>query len=409
MSVYRRQFIHYLTRRIMKDTGHSMGIGTQLAQLGRTSDVHYGFVNTPVYRGSTVLFKTLDDLENHRARYAYGTAGTPTIESLESAWTTLAGAAGTALSPSGLGAVALALLSAVKQGDHVLMPDSVYLPTRELCVNFLERFGIETTYYDPLLGEGLGALIKPNTSTIFLESPGSQTFEVQDVPRITALARKRGLTTIIDNTWATPLFFRAHAHGCDLAVEAGTKYLGGHSDILLGLVSANARLWPALKRTYQSMAMLPGAEDCFLALRGMRTLHIRLKEAEARGLEMAHWLSAQPEVATVLHPAFESCPGHLLWKRDFSGSTGVFSIILQPGFTRAGLAHMLDQLSLFGMGYSWGGFESLIIPFDCRGYRTATDWRPDGLALRLQIGLEDPADLKADLRAGLDRLASASR
>jgi cystathionine beta-lyase len=391
----------------MKDNEHTPGIGTRLAQLGRTSEAHYGFVNTPVYRGSTVLFKTLDDLENNRARYTYGTAGSPTIESLESAWTALTGAAGTALSPSGLGAVALALLSALKHGDHLLMPDSVYQPTRELCTGLLARFGVETTYYDPLLGAGLERLLRPNTSTIFLESPGSQTFEVQDVPAITALARERGLTTIIDNTWATPLFFRAHEHGCDLAVEAGTKYLGGHSDLLLGLVSATARLLPALRRTYRNLAMLPGAEDCYLALRGMRTLHIRVKEAERRGLELAEWLRGQPEVRSVLHPAFPSCPGHELWKRDFTGSTGVFSFILQPGFTRSGLAAMLDQLALFGMGYSWGGFESLLIPFDCRPYRTATAWNPGGFVLRIQVGLEDVHDLKADLRAGFERLVRA--
>ena len=391
----------------MKDNGQIPGIGTRLAQLGRTSEAHYGFVNTPVYRGSTVLFKSLDDLENNRARYTYGTAGSPTIESLESAWTALTGAAGTALSPSGLGAVALALLSALKHGDHLLMPDNVYQPTRELCGGLLARFGVETTYYDPLLGAGLERLFRPNTSTIFLESPGSQTFEVQDVPAITALARERGLTTIIDNTWATPLFFRAHEHGCDLAVEAGTKYLGGHSDLLLGLVSATARLLPALRRTYRNLAMLPGAEDCYLALRGMRTLHIRVKEAERRGLELAEWLRGQPEVRTVLHPAFPSCPGHEFWRRDFTGSTGVFSFILQPGFTRAGLAAMLDQLTLFGMGYSWGGFESLLIPFDCRAYRTATAWNPDGFVLRIQVGLEDVQDLKADLRAGFERLVRA--
>ena len=229
------------------------------------------------------------------------------------------------------------------------------------------------------------------------------------MPAITALARRHELTTIIDNTWATPLFFRAHEHGCDLAVEAGTKYLGGHSDILLGLVSANTRRWPALKRTYQSMAMLPGAEDCALALRGMRTLHIRLQEAERRGLEMAAWLRGRPEVMTVLHPAFESCPGHAFWRRDFTGSTGVFSIVLRPLFTREDLARMLDQLSIFAMGYSWGGFESLIIPFDCRSYRTATAWNPGGLALRLQIGLEDLDDLKADLRAGFERLSAGKR
>ena len=392
----------------MKDTQRPSGTGTRLAQLGRMSDAHYGFVNTPVYRGSTVLFRTLDDLEQMRARYVYGTAGTPTLESLESAWTALTGAAGTVLCPSGLGAVAVALLSTLRQGDHLLMPDSVYLPSRSLCSNLLEQFGVETTYYDPLLGARLESLVRPNTSTIFLESPGSQTFEVQDVPRITAFASRRGIRTIIDNTWATPLFFAAHEHGCDLSVEAGTKYLSGHSDLLLGLVSANASAWPALKKTAHSMAMLPGAEDCYLALRGMRTLHIRVREAQSRGLEIAQWLQSQPEVMTLLHPAFPSCPGHALWKRDFKGCTGVFSIILRPGFSRPALADMLDHLTIFGMGYSWGGFESLIIPFDCRGYRTATRWSPGGFGLRLQIGLEDVEDLKADLRAGLDRLASHS-
>lgn len=390
----------------MKDNPIQPAIGTRLAQLGRMSEAHCGFVNTPVYRGSTVLFKTLDDLEHMRARYSYGTAGTPTTESLESAWTQITGAAGTVLCPSGLGAVATALLSTLSQGDHLLMPDSVYLPTRALCSNLLERFGVETTFYDPLLGAALESLVRPNTSTIFMESPGSQTFEIQDVPRITEFAARRGIKTIIDNTWATPLFFAAHRHGCDLSVEAGTKYLSGHSDMLLGLVSANAALWPALKKTARSMAMVPGAEECYLALRGMRTLHVRLKEAQSGGLRMANWLHSQPEVMTILHPAFPSCPGHELWKRDFSGCTGVFSIILRPGFTRADLSAMLDDLSVFAMGYSWGGFESLIIPFDCAAYRTATRWNPGGLALRLQIGLEDIDDLKADLRAGLDRLSA---
>lgn len=331
-------------------------------------------------------------------------AGTPTIESLESAWSELTGAAGTALAPSGLGAISLALLSVLKAGDHLLVPDSVYLPTRGFCAKLLARFGVEITYYDPRLGAELESQVRPNTTTIFLESPGSQTFEVQDVPAITAFAARRGIVTIIDNTWATTLFFDAHGHGCDLAVEAGTKYLGGHSDLLLGLVSANEATWPALKRTYDAMAMLPGAEDCFLALRGMRTLQLRLREAQRRGLEMADWLRRQPEVMTVLHPAFDSCPGHALWKRDFTGSTGVFSIVLQPRFSHERLQWMLDHLRIFGLGYSWGGFESLILPFDCTNHRTATVWDPGGRALRLQIGLEEIDDLKRDLRRGLDRL-----
>lgn len=388
----------------MKDTPNDFSMATRLTRLGRDHDLQLGFVNMPVYRGSTVIFKTMDDLEHARARFAYGTLGTPTIESLETAWSEISGAAGTVISPSGLGALALAMFTTLKSGDHLLMPDTVYRPTRSLCDQLVRKFGVDISYYDPLIGDGIVDLLLPNTSTIFLESPGSQTFEVQDVPAITRVARQRNIKTIIDNTWATPIYFRAHEHGCDLAVEAGTKYLGGHSDLLMGLVTANEATWPELRKTYDAMAMLPGAEDCFLALRGLRTLHLRLEEARKRGLEMAQWMAAQPEVATVLHPALESCPGHEIWKRDFSGSTGLFSVILKAGYSRGNLAAMLDNLSIFGMGYSWGGFESLIIPFDCADYRTATRWTPGGMALRLQIGLEDMDDLKRDLRSGLDRL-----
>lgn len=389
----------------MTDSNKDFSLATQLTRLGRDHELQLGFVNMPVYRGSTVVFKTMADLEQARARFTYGTKGTPTIEALENAWSELSGAAGTVISPSGLGALALALFTTLKSGDHLLMPDTLYRPTRVLCENLVKKFGVEVGYYDPLVGAGIAGLLKDNTSTIFLESPGSQTFEVQDVPAITAVARARGIKTIIDNTWATPVFFRAHEHGCDLSVEAGTKYLGGHSDLLMGLVTASAATWPELRKTYDAMAMLPGAEDCFLALRGLRTLHLRLQEAQRRGLEMAQWMAAQPEVARVLHPALPSCPGHECWKRDFSGSTGLFSVILKPGYSKANLANMLDHLDIFGMGYSWGGFESLIIPFDCTSYRTATRWAPGGLALRLQIGLEDMEDLKRDLRRGLDRLA----
>nr|WP_172606626.1 cystathionine beta-lyase [Pantoea coffeiphila] len=379
-------------------------LATRLTQLGRSTQDQRGFVNCPVYRGSTVVFNSVEDLEHSRAEFAYGTLGTPTIKNLEDAWTELAGAAGTVMSPSGLGAVALALMTTLKAGDHLLMPDTVYRPTRSFCDLTLKKFGVTTTYYDPLVGEGIVNLLRPETTTLFLESPGSQTFEIQDVPLMTRIARERGIKTIIDNTWATPVFFQAHRHGCDLSVEAGTKYLSGHSDLLMGMVSANAETWRDLRATYDSMAMLPGAEDCFLALRGLRTLHIRLKEAETRALNIASWLAEQPEVKTILHPAFESCPGHHLWQRDFTGSTGLFSIILDPAYDKSAVTRMLDGLELFGMGYSWGGFESLIIPFNCRDYRTVTQWKEQGATLRLQIGLEDPQDLIADLRAGLDRL-----
>ncbi|WLV37624.1 cystathionine beta-lyase [Morganella morganii] len=380
---------------------------TRLTQSGRNPALQHGFVNTPVYRGSTVVFPTYDALINRRAEFHYGTDGTPTIAALENAWSELTGAAGTVLSPSGLGAVTLALLTTLKSGDHLLMTDSVYHPTRQLCGGLLAKMGITTTYYDPLIGAGIESLIRPETTVIFLESPGSQTFEVQDVPAITAVAKRHHVTTVIDNTWATPLFFRAHEHGCDISLEAGTKYPGGHSDVLMGLVSANAQWWPELRKTYDQMAMLPGAEDCFLVLRGLRTLHIRLKEAQHRALKVAEWLQSRPEVSKVLHPAFPECPGHEIWKRDFTGSSGLFSLVLNAEYTTDDLAAMLDGLDIFAMGYSWGGFESLIVPFDCSRYRTVTDWQPRGLTLRLQIGLEDTEDLIADLTAGFERLNAA--
>ncbi|WEF27694.1 cystathionine beta-lyase [Klebsiella aerogenes] len=382
----------------------TFSIGTRITQVGRDPEKQHGFVNGAIYRGSTVVFPTVSDIENNRAEFNYGTMGTPTIANLENAWSELAGAAGTVLSPSGLGAIALALFTTLKAGDHLLMPDSVYKPTRLFCAGMLAKMNIETTYYDPLIGAGIEDLFRDNTTTLFLESPGSQSFEIQDVPAMTALAKQRGIATIIDNTWATPIFFRAHEHGCDISVEAGTKYLSGHSDLLMGIVSANDAWWPKLRETYDLMAMLPGAEDCFLALRGLRTMFIRLKEAEKRGLEMAAWLQSRPEVQKVLHPAFADCPGHEIWKRDFTGSSGLFSIVLQPEFSKKAVDSLLDNLTIFAMGYSWGGFESLIIPFNCAEYRSVTQWQPGGLTLRLQIGLEDVEELKADLEQGFARM-----
>jgi cysteine-S-conjugate beta-lyase len=310
------------------------------------------------------------------------------------------------LAPSGLAAITLALLAAVKAGDHILVTDSIYRPTRNFCDSLLKRMGVETTYYDPWIGAGIESLIRPNTSVIFLESPGSQSFEIQDIPAIVAVAQAKGLCTILDNTWATPLYLSAHALGVDMSVEAGTKYLSGHSDLLLGLVSANARWFKPLRATYDAFAMCPGPEDVFLALRGMRSMELRLREAERQGLAVAHWLAARKEVASVLHPALPSCPGHAIWKRDFSGASGLFSVLLAPCSQKA-LAAFLDGLQLFGMGYSWGGFESLVIPFDCRTYRTATRWDPPGPALRFSIGLEDIEDLKVDLEAGFERMKAA--
>ncbi|WP_395698155.1 cystathionine beta-lyase [Methylocella sp.] len=380
---------------------------TRLVGAGRRPSEQFGYVNTPIYRGSTVLFPTYHDLVTRNAPFTYGTAGSPTTKALTDAWSELSGAAGTVLAPTGLAAVTLALMSVVAAGDHILVVDSIYRPSRIFCDGVLKRLGVETEYFDPLMGTEVARLMRANTSVVFLETPGSQTFEVPDVPAIAALARERGICSILDNTWATPLFFPPHARGVDLAIEAGTKYLSGHSDLLLGLVSANARLLPQLQATADAFAMCPGPEDVFLALRGLRTLELRLREAQSQGLAMARWLEARPEVARVLHPAFPSCPGHELWRRDFHGASGLFSVLLRPAPQKA-VAAMLDGLELFGMGFSWGGYESLVIPFDCRPYRTATDWRPGGPALRFSIGLEDVEDLKDDLARGFERLAAAS-
>jgi len=387
-------------------TDRPRGIRTRLVTAGRNPDEQFGFINTPVYRGSTVLYPTMDALVHRKARYTYGTKGTPTIASLESAWTDLTGAAGTIIVPSGLAAVTIALMATVKAGDHVLVTDSVYQPTRHFCDTMLKRMGVEVDYFDPLIGAGIATLMRDNTTVVFTETPGSQTFEVQDVPAIAEVAHSRGAVVLLDNTWATPLFYPPHARGADIAIEAGTKYLGGHSDLLIGLVSANERWWPALRATFDAFGACAGPEDTFLALRGLRTMQLRLKEAERQALDLAAWLQTRPEVKWVLHPALPSCPGHEIWKCDFLGSSGVFSIVLQPASQKA-VAAMLDGLELFGMGYSWGGFESLIIPFDCRGYRTASEWNPGGPCLRLQVGLEDLDDLKADLAEGFARLKAA--
>ncbi len=380
---------------------------SRLVHLGRDGEASHGFVNVPAYRGSTVLFPDVATLSTEDQRYTYGTHGTPTTDALAEAWTAIAGAAGTVLVPTGMAAIALALLSAVGAGDHLLVTDSAYQPARRFCNGMLKRMGVETTYYDPRAGAGIASLFRPNTRAVFVESPGSQSLEVQDVPAIAEVAHARGACVVADNTWATPLFFPPHTNGVDLAVEAGTKYLSGHSDLLLGLVSANSEWLKRLKRTERELAIPPGPEDVYLALRGLRTMELRLREAERQALALAEWLSARPEVLRVIHPARPDHPDHALWKRDFAGSSGLFSVVLRPASAEA-VAAMLDGLELFGLGYSWGGFESLVIPFDCAPYRTATRWAPGGPALRFTVGLEDIDDLKDDLARGFERMKAAS-
>ena len=376
---------------------------TRLAHAGRNPAEQHGFVNTPIYRGSTVIFPTMACLEESAQAFTYGRLGTPTVESLQDAIAELEGGYRTLLTPSGLSAIATTLLALLSAGDHVLVSDSVYRPTRRFCDTMLKRLGIETTYYDPLIGAGIADLIQDNTRVIFTESPGSQTFEVQDVPAISAAAHARGVRVVLDNTWATPLFFKPFDHGADISIQAATKYIVGHADAMLGAITANEAIWPKLAAAHDELGLCPGPEDVYLGLRGLRSLSARLERHQRSALDIARWLAARPEVARVLHPALPSDPGHALWQRDFTGASGLFAMVLKPVPKKA-VAAMLDGMTLFGMGYSWGGFESLILPFDPRAYRTATTWVEDGPALRLHIGLEDPDDLKADLHAGFARM-----
>ncbi len=381
---------------------------TRLVTAGRDPKSQHGFVNPPVYHASTVLYPTAEDQVAHRARYQYGRRGTPTTEALETALRELEGdaCAGVSLLPSGLSAISTALLAVAGAGDHILVTDSVYRPTRNFCNGVFKRMGVTTTYYDPLMGADIAKLFQPNTRAVFVEAPGSQSFEMQDVPAIAAVAHAKDAVVLMDNTWATPLYFRAFEKGVDLSIQAGTKYIGGHSDIMFGCVSANAATVTKLKDTVRALGLCVGPDDVFLALRGLRTMAVRLARHYQSGLTVARWLSGRPEVARVLHPALESDPGHAIWKRDFSGASGLFSIVLKPMPQKAVYAFM-DTLALFGMGFSWGGFESLAILFDCAEYRTVTRWAPGGPTLRIHIGLEDTGDLIADLERGFAAMAAA--
>jgi len=394
----------------MAEDAHPEGLrpATRLVHAGRDPQRFDGFVNAPVVRGSTVLSASYDDLVHRRGRYSYGRRGNPTTEALEQALGALEGGDGVALTPSGLSAVSVALLSVVGAGDHLLMVDTVYRPTRQVCDSVLVRMGVETTYYDPLIGAGIADLFRDTTKAVFLEAPGSQSFEMQDVPAIVAAAKARGILTLIDNTWATPLFFQPHKAGVDVSIQAGTKYIGGHADLNLGTISAVGEAWKKVHATHGTLGITVSPDDAALAARGLRTLGVRLAHHQAAAFEMARWLAARPEVARVLHPGLPDDPGHAIWKRDFSGASGLFSIILKP-VPEPAVAAFFDALKLFGMGYSWGGFESLAIPFDCSAYRTATSWQSEGPAVRLHIGLEDLDDLKADLGQAFATMAAAAQ
>ena len=389
-----------------------MKLGTRLAQRGRKAKSQPGTVNLPVTRASTVTFKSMAEMEEVQRRFdadevipTYGLLNMPLRAAFEELIVELEGGHRAVTLPSGLAAVAVALVSCLKAGDHVLVTDGVYGPTKRFCNRTLARFGIETTYYDPLVGEGIEALMRPNTRAVYLENPSSLTFEVQDFPAIARVAHARGAAVIHDNTWATGMFFRSFDHGADLVVQAATKYPGGHSDVLIGAVVANEAWWPRLRDTSRDYGQSASPDDLYLAIRGMRTMETRIRRHEASALAVAQWLERQPAVKRVLHPALPGDPGHALWKRDFLGSTGLMGVELAPCGKKQ-LAAMIDGLELFALGYSWGGYESLVTPANLRESRSARPWQ-GGPLIRLQIGLEDPTDLCDDLARGLDRLKGA--
>lgn len=390
-----------------------MKLRTRLAQRGRAPKSRPGTVNLPVARASTVTFATLAELESTQRRFeadelvpTYGIVNMPLRVAFEELMVEIEGGHRAATFPSGLAAVAGAIMTAVKAGDHILVTDSCYGPTRRLCDRALARYGVETTYYDPLIGARIAGLMKPNTRAVYLENPGSITFEVQDFPAIAKVARERGAAVIHDNTWATGVYFRSFDHGADLVIQAATKYPAGHSDLLIGAVVASEAWWPRLRDTSRDLGQTASPDDLFLAIRGIRTMEARLRQHEESALQMAQWLQTHPAVKRVLHPALPTDPGHALWKRDFLGSTGLFAIELAEA-TPEQVARLVDGLECFALGYSWGGYESLIVPANLgRHGRTVAPWK-GGPLIRLQIGLEDPADLYADLLRGFDRMKGA--
>lgn len=386
---------------------------TELVTTGRDPEAHSGIVNPPVYHASTVLFPTVAALHAAMKKpfegVYYGRMGTPTSAAFEEALTALEGGHRAVSVPSGLAAITTVLFATLKAGDHLLMVDTVYNPTRKFCEGPLKDLGIETTFYDPLIGGKIAGLCRPETKVIYLESPGSLTFEIQNVPAIVAAAKDRGITTIIDNTWATPLYYQPMKHGVDYVVQAATKYITGHSDAMLGAVVArNEGTFHRLKTMAVALGLCAGIEELFLGLRGLRSLATRLARHQETGLKLARWLQNRPEVARVIHPALPGDPNHELWKRDFTGANGLFAMIMKP-VPETAVAAMLDGMKLFGMGFSWGGYESLILPVDPWISRSATEWGEKAPYIRIHAGLEDPDDLIADLEKGFERLNAAAR
>ncbi len=378
------------------------GPNTKLAHNGYDPRDYHGFVNPPVVHASTVLFPNAHAMESRGQKYTYGTRGTPTTDALCQAINELEGSDGTILVPSGLAAVTVPFLAFLSAGDHALIVDSVYFPTRNFCDTMLKRLGITVDYYDPAIGAGIAALFKPNTKLIHTESPGSNTLEMQDIGAISRAAHKHGCVVTMDNTWATPLFFRPLEHGVDISIHASTKYPSGHSDVLMGTVSANAEHWPRLQEASITMGICGSPDDSYQVLRGLRTMGVRLARHQDSAFEIAHFLEQHEDVAKVLHPGLPSFDGHDLWKRDFKGASGLFSFVLacpDPARFKAKAHAFLDALCLFGLGWSWGGYESLAVHVGLTD-RVIAKAPTEGPVIRLQIGLEDVADIKTDLLLG---------
>lgn len=395
----------------MKNKNNSMAENTEmhdetrLILAGRDPLANHGVVNPPVYHASTILYESIPAMRRlwqkaadpDNACTTYGRKGNPTALSFEEAVAELEGGHRAFATPSGLSAVTSALLSCLKTGDHLLMTDSCYGPSRAFCNGMLARMGIETTYYDPCSPDDVKAKIRPETRVVFTESPGSQTFEIQDIPAIAAIAHENGSLVLMDNTWASPLYYKSFAHGVDISIHAATKYMVGHSDALLGVIVATREAWPIIQKGCWELGQCAGPDDLYLAQRGLRTMAVRLAHHEKAALHMAEWLKQRPEVKRVLHPALPEDPGHEIWKRDYRGSTGLFGFILHEKYNRQSVENMIDSLELFGLGYSWGGYESLLIPCDPAAGRTAVPWTEKGHLLRIYVGLEAVEDLQGDL------------
>lgn len=378
-------------------------INTKLAHSGRDPSSFHGFVNPPVVHASTVLYPDTQTLVSGKQTYSYARRGNPTTDSLGDALKEIEGAAGVKLANSGLNAVSIAILSCVKAGDHMLVADTSYGPTRHFADTVLPAFNVEVEYYDPSLGADIKMLFKDNTTAVFTEAPGSLTFEMQDIPAIASAAHEIDATVLMDNTWASPLYCQPISLDVDLSIQAGTKYIVGHSDVMLGTIAASERAWDRLDSVHGAMGSHVGPDDVYLGLRGLRTLSVRLERHQKNTAEVLDWLKSQPAIGALRYPALETDPGHEIWKRDFSGASGLCGFDFAKGTTNAQAHAFLDALTLFGLGYSWGGFESLAIPVRLKGMRTATALDPDLLSVRLHIGLEDPEDLIADMQQALQR------